>query len=126
MYFIVYLLAFRLQCLNELELSWVEYGDYSMSVVCRRWSGVRTFCPKPVAKVIMNVGGTSSLLGLVAMAADIEGLYASVKALVCVVRSNKLAAKEMDRIKGYQVCIHVSHSCRLKSTNLIRRLSVGL
>jgi len=52
----------------------------------------------------MNVGGTSSLLGLVAMAADIEGLYASVKALVCVVRSNKLAAKEMDRIKGYQVC----------------------
>jgi len=67
-------------------------------------TGVRTFCPKPVAKVIMNVGGTTSLLGLVAMAADIEGLYASVKALVCVVRSNKLAAKEMDRIKGYQVC----------------------
>jgi len=64
---------------------------------------VRTFCPKPVAKVIMNVGGTASLLGLVAMASDIEGLYASVKALVCVVRSNKLAAKEMDRIKGYQV-----------------------
>jgi len=52
----------------------------------------------------MNIGGTSALLGLVAMAADIEGLYASVKALVCVVRSNKLAAKEMDRIKGYQVC----------------------
>jgi len=51
----------------------------------------------------MNVGGTSSLLGLVAMASDIEGLYASVKALVCVVRSNQLAAKEMDRIKGYQV-----------------------
>jgi len=51
----------------------------------------------------MNVGGTSSLLGLVAMAADVEGLYASVKALVCVVRSNRLAAKEMDRIKGYQV-----------------------
>lgn len=37
------------------------------------------------------------------MAADVEGLYASVKALVCVVRSNRLAAKEMDRIKGYQV-----------------------
>jgi len=70
-------------------------------------TGVRTFCPKPVAKVIMNVGGTSSLLGLVAMASDIEGLYAAVKALVCVVRSNKLAAKEMDRIKGYQVCLTV-------------------
>jgi len=68
-------------------------------------TGVRTFSPKPVAKVIMNVGGTSSLLGLVAMASDIESLYASVKALVCVVRSNKLAAKEMDRIKGYQVSL---------------------
>ena len=66
---------------------------------------MRTFCPKPVAKVIMNVGGTSALLGLVAMASDIEGLYASVKALVCVVRSNQLAAKEMDRIKGYQACL---------------------
>ena len=66
-------------------------------------SGVRTFCPKPVAKVIMNVGGTSALLGLIAMATDVEGLYAAVKALVCVVRSNKEAAREMDRTKGYQV-----------------------
>jgi len=78
---------------------------FNLLSVCDWYKGVRTFCPKPVAKVIMNVGGTSSLLGLVAMASDIEGLYASVKALVCVVRSNKLAAKEMDRIKGYQVCI---------------------
>lgn len=72
---------------------------------CDWCTGVRTFCPKPVAKMIMNVGGTSSLLGLVAMASDVEGLYASVKALVCIVRSNKLAAKEMDSIKGYQVCL---------------------
>jgi len=64
---------------------------------------VRTFCPKPVAKVIMNVSGTSALLGLVAMATDVEGLYAAVKALVCVVRSSRHAAREMDRTKGYQV-----------------------
>jgi hypothetical protein len=57
--------------------------------------------------VIMNIGGTSTLLGLIAMATDVEGLYASVKALVCVVRSNKSAANEMDRIKGYEVtCLH--------------------
>lgn len=67
------------------------------------YSGVRTFCPKPVAKMIMNVGGTSALLGLIAMATDVEGLYAAVKALVCVVHSNKSAAVEMDRTKGYQV-----------------------
>lgn len=38
------------------------------------------------------------------MASDVEGLYAAVKALVCVVKSNPLASKEMERIKGYQVC----------------------
>ena len=66
-------------------------------------SGVRTFCPRPVAKMILNVGGTSALLGLIAMATDVEGLYAAVKALVCVVRSNRVAQREMDRTQGYQV-----------------------
>ena len=66
-------------------------------------AGVRTFCPKPVAKIILNVGGTSTLLGLIAMATDVEGLYAAVKALVCVVHSNKAALREMERTKGYQV-----------------------
>lgn len=36
------------------------------------------------------------------MAQDVECLYAGVKALVCVVRSNKAAQAEMDRRKGYQ------------------------
>lgn len=53
--------------------------------------------------MIENVGGSSSLLGLIAMANDVEGLYAAVKALVCIVRSNKAAQLEMDRIRGYQV-----------------------
>ena len=40
------------------------------------------------------------------MAADVEGLYAAVKALVCVVRSNKNAQREMTRTDGYKVsCI---------------------
>ena len=72
---------------------------------CVLFTGVRTFCPKPVAKMLLNVGGTSAMLGLIAMATDVEGLYAAVKALVCVVRSNKTAQREMDRIKGYQVKI---------------------
>ncbi len=65
--------------------------------------GVRTFCPRPVAKMILNVGGTSALLGLIAMATDVEGLYAAVKAIVCVVRSNKNAQREMARTEGYKV-----------------------
>jgi hypothetical protein len=36
------------------------------------------------------------------MAQDVESLYAGVKALVCVVRSNKVAQAEMDRKRGYQ------------------------
>lgn len=64
---------------------------------------MRTFCPRPVAKMVLNVGGISALLGLIAMAADVEGLYAAVKALVCVVRSNKNAQREMTRTDGYKV-----------------------
>lgn len=82
--------------------------------------GVRVFCPRPVAIMVSSskkilffashpciqqidtVGGCSVLLGLIAMAQDIESLYAGVKALVCVVRSNKVAQAEMDRRRGYQ------------------------
>lgn len=69
-------------------------------------SGVRTFVPKPVATTLQYIGGAAAILGLVAMASDVEGLYAAVKALVCVVKSNPLASKEMERIKGYQVGDH--------------------
>lgn len=65
--------------------------------------GARTFVPHPVSLTIDNVGGTATLLGLVAMAKDVEGLYAAVKALVCVVKSNRAAQQEMDRMKRYQV-----------------------
>ncbi|MGH0178159.1 UNVERIFIED_CONTAM: hypothetical protein FKN15_076727 [Acipenser sinensis] len=65
--------------------------------------GVREFVPKPVAMNLQYIGGAAATLGLVAMASDVEGLYAAVKALVCVVKSNSLASKEMERIKGYQL-----------------------
>ncbi|XP_072921340.1 WD repeat and FYVE domain-containing protein 3 isoform X1 [Hemitrygon akajei] len=65
--------------------------------------GVRTYVPKPVATTLQYIGGAAAILGLVAMASDVEGLYAAVKALVCVVKRNALASKEMERIKGYQL-----------------------
>ena len=40
--------------------------------------------------------------GLIAMAQDVESLYAAVKALVCVVRTNRAVQLEMDRCRGYQ------------------------
>lgn len=77
--------------------------DKSTSTLLCLPSGVRTFVPKPVATNLQYVGGAAAILGLVAMASDVEGLYAAVKALVCVVKSNPLASKEMERINGYQV-----------------------
>ena len=68
-------------------------------------SGVRTFSPNPVSKLIECIGGVSSLLGLVAMSTSVEGLYASVKALSCVLRSNPSARRDMERVRGYQVCV---------------------
>ena len=65
--------------------------------------GARAFYPNDVASAIMSVGGMPILLSLVAMSKNLEELYASLKALTCIVQSSKLARKEMVRIKGYQV-----------------------
>lgn len=66
-------------------------------------SGLRTFCPNPVTKLIECIGSVSCLLGLVAMATGVEALYASVKALSCVLRSNPSCRRDMDRTRGYQI-----------------------
>lgn len=64
---------------------------------------MRSFCPRPVSKLLESVGGISALLGLVAMAVEGEGLYAAIKALLCGIRSNAHMATEMNRTRGYQV-----------------------
>lgn len=64
--------------------------------------GVRVFSPNPVSTMMGTVGGCNVLLGIIAMSQDVESLYAGVKALTCVVRSNKAAQAEMDRKRCYQ------------------------
>ena len=64
--------------------------------------GVRVFTPQPVSKVIETVGGCQVLLGIIAMARDMESLYAGVKALVCVLKSNPFSRCQMEKNKGYQ------------------------
>jgi len=68
--------------------------------------GVRVFSPHPVSTMMDTVGGCCVLLGIIAMAQDVESLYAGVKALTCVVRSNRAAQSEMDRKRSYQVKIN--------------------
>ncbi|XP_058177691.1 WD repeat and FYVE domain-containing protein 3 [Anopheles ziemanni] len=64
--------------------------------------GIRHFNPFPVSMTMNTVGGCSVLLGLVAMSHDIESLYAAVKALTCILRTNKSARREMNRRRYYQ------------------------
>ncbi|XP_037804795.1 WD repeat and FYVE domain-containing protein 3-like [Penaeus monodon] len=74
----------------------------SLGGVVIGYLGVRVFCPRPVAAMLDNVGGCSVLLGLVAMSKDVESLYASVKALSCVIKTSKTAQMEMNQSLGYQ------------------------
>ncbi|KAK3895111.1 hypothetical protein Pcinc_001157 [Petrolisthes cinctipes] len=74
----------------------------SLGGVVIGYLGVRVFCPRPVAAMLDNVGGCSVLLGLVAMSKDVESLYASVKALSCVIKTSKTAQLEMTQCSGYQ------------------------
>ncbi|XP_060523655.1 WD repeat and FYVE domain-containing protein 3 [Cylas formicarius] len=88
--------------------------------------GVRVFCPRPVATTVDTVGGCSVLLGLIAMAQDVESLYAGVKALVCVVRSNKVAQAEMDRRRSYQTLAMLLRRKRHLLNSHILHLAFGL
>ncbi|XP_055847784.1 WD repeat and FYVE domain-containing protein 3 [Episyrphus balteatus] len=74
----------------------------SLGGVVVGYLGVRVFSPHPVSAMIDTVGGCNVLLGIIAMAQDVESLYAGVKALTCVVRSNRAAQSEMDRKRSYQ------------------------
>ena len=58
---------------------------------------------QPLRNLLSSVGGTSVMLGLVAMATSVDALYASMKALVCIVGNNQVALKEMERTGGFQV-----------------------
>ncbi|XP_058460935.1 WD repeat and FYVE domain-containing protein 3 isoform X2 [Malaya genurostris] len=64
--------------------------------------GIRCFSPNPVPAIIYTVGGCSVLLGIIAMSQNVEALYAGVKVLTCVIKSNKSTQKEMDRKRYYQ------------------------
>ena len=58
---------------------------------------------QPLRSLLFSVGGTSVVLGLVAMATTVDSLYASMKALVCIVGNNPVALREMERTGGFQV-----------------------
>ncbi|XP_046392591.1 WD repeat and FYVE domain-containing protein 3 isoform X2 [Ischnura elegans] len=98
----------------------------SLGGVVIGYLGVRVFSPRPVAKIVENVGGCSVLLGLIAMAQDVESLYAAVKALVCVVRSNRCAQKEMERQCGHQTLAMLLRRKKALLNSHILHLTFGL
>lgn len=64
---------------------------------------MRTFIPRPVPRLLDSMGGFACLYGLVAMATDSEGLYASLKAVVSAVRSNSNLQATLHANRAYQV-----------------------
>ncbi|KIH63773.1 Beige/BEACH domain protein [Ancylostoma duodenale] len=64
--------------------------------------GMRTFIPRPVPRLLDSMGGFACLYGLVAMATDSEGLYASLKAVVSAVRSNSNLQTTLHANRAYQ------------------------
>ncbi|KAL3072845.1 hypothetical protein niasHS_017819 [Heterodera schachtii] len=87
--------------------------------------GIRTFCPCPVSSLLDSVGGIAPLLGTVVMSSDFSGLYASLKVLVCAVRTNRSIFAEMQRMRGFQtlavlledkICLMNSHILHLVFT----------
>ncbi|XP_039272900.2 WD repeat and FYVE domain-containing protein 3-like [Styela clava] len=83
-------------------------------------AAVRNFMPGQVARVLQNVGGSAVILSLVSMATDVEGLYAAVKSLVCIVKNNQAAANEMDRKRGYQaLAMHLKRKKALLNSHVL-------
>ncbi|KAK4474687.1 hypothetical protein MN116_001816 [Schistosoma mekongi] len=70
------------------------------------YQGVRTFTPSPVCRLIHCVTGGEGMaigLALIAIAQDVETLYASNKAACALIKSNSAASIEMLRTSGYQI-----------------------
>lgn len=88
--------------------------------------GVRVFCPHPVSSMMETVGGCNVLLGIIGMAQDVESLYAGVKALTCVVRSNQVAQSEMNRKRSYQTLAMFFKKKRSLLNSHILHLTFGL
>ncbi|KJH49519.1 Beige/BEACH domain protein [Dictyocaulus viviparus] len=77
-------------------------GGRAFGAVIIGYLGMRTFIPRPVPRLLDSMGGFACLYGLVAMATDSEGLYASLKAVVSAVRSNSNLQTMLNVNRGYQ------------------------
>ena len=67
------------------------------------YRGVRIFHPRPISSLLPSLGGTTVLLGLIAMADTTELLYAAVKVMMYTISRNGDLEREMDHSGGYQI-----------------------
>ncbi|VDP90317.1 unnamed protein product [Echinostoma caproni] len=71
------------------------------------YQGVRAFAPCPVVRQLHCIGGGAGGvrigLALVAMAQDVETLYAATKAACTLIKCSPTAANEMRVTRGYQI-----------------------
>ncbi|CAI4227406.1 unnamed protein product [Auanema sp. JU1783] len=74
----------------------------SFGAVVVGYLGMRSFAPCPVPRLLDSMGGFACLYGLVAMASDSDGLYASLKALLSALRSNSNLKTALQSHRAYQ------------------------
>ena len=78
-------------------------GGRSFGAVVVGYLGMRTFTPRSVPRLLDSIGGYACIFGLIAMAADAEGLYASLKALASATRANSSLQDMLRHNRAYQV-----------------------
>uniref|UniRef100_T1KMA3 WD repeat and FYVE domain-containing protein 3 n=1 Tax=Tetranychus urticae TaxID=32264 RepID=T1KMA3_TETUR len=98
----------------------------SLGAILIGYIGARCFIPRPVSVTLQDIGGCAILLGLVANSQDVESLYASIKALVCVLKVNKEMVCEMERIKGYQTLAMILRKKRHHLNSHVLHLTFNL
>uniref|UniRef100_A0A0N5AD46 BEACH-type PH domain-containing protein n=1 Tax=Syphacia muris TaxID=451379 RepID=A0A0N5AD46_9BILA len=74
----------------------------SFGAVVIGYLGMRIFVPNTVTQILDSVGGTSCLFGLIAMSTNAQELYASLKALIAAVKTNRVIAWQLESTRSYQ------------------------
>ncbi|PAV81676.1 hypothetical protein WR25_17284 isoform D [Diploscapter pachys] len=95
-------------------------GGRSFGAVVVGYLGMRTFTPRSVPRLLDSIGGYACIFGLIAMAADAEGLYASLKALASATRANSSLQDMLRHNRAYQtLAILLEEKAHLLNTHIL-------
>ncbi|CAJ0936217.1 unnamed protein product, partial [Mesorhabditis belari] len=95
----------------------------AFGAVLAGYLGMRSFTPCPVPRLLDSMGGYAPLFGLIEMAVDSEGLYASLKALVSATRSNTTLHESLAENRAYQtLAVLIEDKSRLLNSHIMHMI----